>query len=133
MNVSVVESAPEWVYLNPELMDDGYAYVAVSAQAKGVEGGTPLLGLSASLGLVEDEPARYQDRAIARGSSVGRTGRGCSPPPGRCASGRKGGVGGSEDRPPRGPERAEPRSGPGRETARNGGAAASPFRADRPL
>jgi hypothetical protein len=59
MNVSLGESAPEWDYLNPELMNDGYAYVAVSAQAVGVEGGTPLLGSSVSSGLVEDEPARY--------------------------------------------------------------------------
>ena len=59
MNVSLGESAPEWDYLNPELMDDGYAYVAVSAQAEGVDGGTPLLGSSVASGLVESEPARY--------------------------------------------------------------------------
>jgi hypothetical protein len=61
MNVSVAESAPEWDYLNPELMRDGYAYVAVSAQALGVDGGAALLGSSTapSPGLVGTEPARY--------------------------------------------------------------------------
>jgi hypothetical protein len=58
MNVSEGESAPEWTYLNPELMNAGYAYVAVSAQAQAVNGGTALLG-SASSGLVGSEPARY--------------------------------------------------------------------------
>ncbi len=44
MNVSGGESAPDWDYLNPALMASGDAYVAVSAQALGVEGGTPILG-----------------------------------------------------------------------------------------
>jgi Alpha/beta hydrolase domain len=62
LNVSGGESAPGWDYLNPELMRAGYAYVGVSAQALGVEGGTPLVGspvASASQGLVTKEPARY--------------------------------------------------------------------------
>jgi hypothetical protein len=58
MNVSDGESAPDWDYLNPELMSDGYAYVAVSAQAEGVNGGKPILG-SPVTGLVGSEPARY--------------------------------------------------------------------------
>jgi len=58
MNVSDGESAPDWDYLNPELMRDGYAYVAVSAQAQGVNGGKPILG-SPATGLVGSEPARY--------------------------------------------------------------------------
>ncbi len=44
MNVSAGESAPDWDYLNPMLMRDGYAYVAVSAQALAVNGGAPILG-----------------------------------------------------------------------------------------
>ena len=44
MNVSAGESAPDWDFLNPMLMRDGYAYVAVSAQALGVDGGKSLLG-----------------------------------------------------------------------------------------
>jgi hypothetical protein len=62
MNVSAGESAPDWDYLNPELMKDGYAYVAVSAQAQGVDGGKPLLGsaqVGSGTGLVGSEPARY--------------------------------------------------------------------------
>jgi hypothetical protein len=62
MNVSSGESAPDWDYLNPELMRAGYAYVAVSAQAVGVDGGTPILGSvaeGADGGLVGSDPGRY--------------------------------------------------------------------------
>jgi hypothetical protein len=62
MNVTSGESAPDWDYLNPALMDSGDAYVGVSVQALGVEGGTPLLGSPSSTapgGLVHEEPARY--------------------------------------------------------------------------
>jgi hypothetical protein len=62
MNVSSGESAPDWDYLNPELMREGYAYVAVSAQALGVDGGNAILGTvkgAPSGGLVHNEPARY--------------------------------------------------------------------------
>jgi hypothetical protein len=62
MNESAGESAPDWDYLNPELMRDGYAWVGVSAQALGVEGGTAILGSvkgAPSGGLIEQEPARY--------------------------------------------------------------------------
>jgi hypothetical protein len=62
MNETAGESAPDWDYLNPALMAAGDAYVAVSAQSLGVEGGTPLLGPVAGGsggGLVRDEPARY--------------------------------------------------------------------------
>lgn len=61
MNESAGESAPDWDYLNPELMASGDAWVGVSAQALGVEGGKPILGsISGSgKGLVQQEPARY--------------------------------------------------------------------------
>jgi hypothetical protein len=62
MNVSSGESAPDWDYLNPELMRAGYAYVAVSAQALGVDGGTPILGSvdpGSNGGLIGADPARY--------------------------------------------------------------------------
>ena len=60
MNVSGGESAPDWDYLNPMLMRAGYAYVGVSAQALGVEGGKPILGIGGSnAGLVHGEPSRY--------------------------------------------------------------------------
>ena len=41
LNVSEGESSPDWDYLNPMLMRDGYAYVGVTAQALAVHGGTP--------------------------------------------------------------------------------------------
>jgi hypothetical protein len=62
MNVSAGESAPDWDYLNPELMREGYAWVGVSAQALGVDGGSAILGAikgAPSGGLVQNEPARY--------------------------------------------------------------------------
>jgi Alpha/beta hydrolase domain len=63
MNVSAGESAPDWDFLNPMLVREGYAYVGVSAQALGVDGGKSLLGTpgatTANGGLVGDEPARY--------------------------------------------------------------------------
>ncbi len=59
MNVSAGESAPDWDYLNPGLMQAGDAYVAVSAQALGVNGGTALLAKGSSGGLVGEDPARY--------------------------------------------------------------------------
>ena len=59
MNVSSGESDPDWDYLNPMLLRDGYAYVGVSAQALGVQGGTAILGSGPSKGLVQDEPSRY--------------------------------------------------------------------------
>jgi hypothetical protein len=62
MNVSAGESAPDWDYLNPALMNAGDAYIGVSAQALGVEGGAPLLGSSitgTSKGLVNQDPQRY--------------------------------------------------------------------------
>jgi hypothetical protein len=63
MNVSAGESAPDWDFLNPMLMRDGYAYVGVSAQSLGVDGGKSLLGTPGSTGgsggLVTAEPDRY--------------------------------------------------------------------------
>jgi hypothetical protein len=59
LNESVGESSPDWAYLNPYLSNAGFAYVGVSVQALGVEGGKPLLSTSPSQGLVQEEPARY--------------------------------------------------------------------------
>jgi len=63
LNVSGgVEADPDWAYLNPEIVRDGYAYVAVSVQRFGVDGGRALLstpGAPPSTGLVGAEPARY--------------------------------------------------------------------------
>jgi hypothetical protein len=59
MNVSVGESAPDWDYLDPALMDSGAAYVGVSAQALAVNGGKAILSSGSSPGLSQEEPARY--------------------------------------------------------------------------
>jgi Alpha/beta hydrolase domain len=63
MNESAGESAPDWDYLNPEIMNAGDAWVGVSAQALGVEGGSSLLTggeVTGSVqGLKQEEPQRY--------------------------------------------------------------------------
>jgi hypothetical protein len=60
LNVSAGESSPDWDYLNPMLMSEGYAWVGVSAQALAIEGGASILGTkSAGGGLVQQEPSRY--------------------------------------------------------------------------
>jgi len=59
MNVSAGESAPDWDYFDPALMDSGAAYVGVSAQALAVDGGKALLTSGSSPGLRQKEPARY--------------------------------------------------------------------------
>jgi hypothetical protein len=61
LNESAGESSPDWDFFNPELMSAGDAYVGVSAQVLGVEGGSPLLGTGGETGrgLVHEDPARY--------------------------------------------------------------------------
>jgi hypothetical protein len=57
-----VEADPDWKYLSPQILSDGYAYVGVSTQAFGVDGGVALVGvpgLSPNTGLVGSQPARY--------------------------------------------------------------------------
>ncbi len=59
---SGVEAGPDWTYLGPQIVSDGYAYVGVSAQAFGVDGGEARIGipgLASRSGLVATEPARY--------------------------------------------------------------------------
>ena len=66
LNVSGgLDAAPDYTYLAPELIRAGYAWVGVSAQYIGVEGGpvavqTPVSNLGgAGKGLVHVDPARY--------------------------------------------------------------------------
>jgi hypothetical protein len=59
MNVSAGESSPDWTYLTPELTSEGNAYVAVSDQELGVNGGKSILGAKPSAGLATAQPARY--------------------------------------------------------------------------
>ncbi|NLD76349.1 MAG: hypothetical protein GX643_06755 [Acidimicrobiales bacterium] len=71
-NISAIEAAPDWAYLAEEISREGHAYVGVSAQAQGVEGGQTLLdvevdeGEAAEAGVSTDQsglrnvdPARY--------------------------------------------------------------------------
>lgn len=66
LNVSGgVDASPDWTYLHDELIRRGYAWVGVSAQHIGVEGGmvavsTPVSDMAgAGTGLVKLDPARY--------------------------------------------------------------------------
>lgn len=66
-NVSALESAPDWAYLSEELGREGGAYIGVSAQAQGVEGGQTVLDVNTSVagaggdksGLKHIDPERY--------------------------------------------------------------------------
>jgi hypothetical protein len=51
--------AIEWILSHPLLMRRGYAYVGVSAQAVGVQGGTTITGETAPGGIKAADPARY--------------------------------------------------------------------------
>jgi len=59
LNVSGgLDSAPDWILGHTELIRRGYAWVGVSAQHAGVEGGGGIVGLP-SMGLKEVDPVRY--------------------------------------------------------------------------
>jgi hypothetical protein len=53
-NVSAIESAPDWAFLAEEIARAGHAYVGVSAQAQGVEGGETLLDVQVDPETAED-------------------------------------------------------------------------------
>jgi hypothetical protein len=61
LNVSAgTDSTPDWNAAHREIMRDGYAYVAVSAQKVGVEGGPSMGGMSSmALPLKKANPERY--------------------------------------------------------------------------
>lgn len=42
-NVSAIEAAPDWAFISEEIIREGHAYVGVSAQSQGIEGGETLL------------------------------------------------------------------------------------------
>ncbi len=57
-----LEAGPDWTYLSRQIVSDGYAYVGVSAQAFGVDGGQARIsvpGMATRSGLVASEPERY--------------------------------------------------------------------------
>ena len=71
-NVSAIEASPDWAYLSEEIGRAGHAYVGVSAQAQGVNGGDTLLEVDVDAeaaadagastdtsGLRNIDPARY--------------------------------------------------------------------------
>jgi hypothetical protein len=45
LNVSAIEAAPDWAYMSEEMGREGHAYIAVSAQSQGVEGGDTILSV----------------------------------------------------------------------------------------
>jgi hypothetical protein len=58
LNVTSGQDTPaDWMVAHREILRRGYAYVAVSAQAVGVEGGASIMGMGASLKKLD--PARY--------------------------------------------------------------------------
>jgi Alpha/beta hydrolase domain len=59
LNVTVVEAGPDWTYTRRALVDDGAAWVGVSAQALGVVGGTSAI----QTGLAEQQSASGGIRA----------------------------------------------------------------------
>jgi len=63
MNESAGESAPDWDYLNPQIRNAHDAWVGVSAQSLGVDGGKSLLTggevTGTVQGLTQQEPQRY--------------------------------------------------------------------------
>ena len=60
LNVSGgVDAGPDWTLTHTELIRDGYAWVGVSAQAVGVEGGTTIFGTPSIAPLKTYDPVRY--------------------------------------------------------------------------
>ena len=63
LNESAGESGPDWDYLNPQITNAHDAWIGVSAQSLGVDGGKTLLTggevTGAVQGLVQQEPQRY--------------------------------------------------------------------------
>jgi len=61
LNVSGgLDAAPDWIMTHTELTRSGYAWVGVSAQRIGVEGGTPVLPGLPVMPLKEIDPERYE-------------------------------------------------------------------------
>ena len=59
LNVSGgLDAAPDWTYTHVELIREGYAWVGLSAQVVGIDGG-PSMGLVAGFTLKAADPERY--------------------------------------------------------------------------
>jgi len=61
-NVSAIEASPDWAYLAQVIGEEGHAYIGVSAQAQGVEGGDTILE-------VEVDPEDVADAGVAADTS----------------------------------------------------------------
>jgi hypothetical protein len=62
LNVSAgTDGAPDWSYTHRELIRQGYAYVGVSAQKGGIDGGGMNLGIPGVLPIKKADPQRYAD------------------------------------------------------------------------
>ena len=60
LNVTAgLDAGPDWALTHTELIRDGYAWVGVSAQAVGVEGGTTIFGTPSIAPLKTVDPVRY--------------------------------------------------------------------------
>jgi Alpha/beta hydrolase domain len=60
LNVSAgTDSGPDWNYTHRELIRQGYAYVGVSAQKGGIDGGGMNLGIPGVLPIKKADPQRY--------------------------------------------------------------------------
>ncbi len=60
LNVSGgLDGGPDWTFLHREMMRSGYAWVGVSAQYVGVQGGPSLMSTPNSMCLVDVDPDRY--------------------------------------------------------------------------
>ncbi|WP_157472658.1 alpha/beta hydrolase domain-containing protein [Frankia sp. EAN1pec] len=120
LNVTSGQDAdPGWVYLSPEIMRRGYAYVAVTAQQVGVDGAgeggiSAILGLTQP-GLREADPGRYASLSHPGDpysyDIFTQVGRALRSPAGEGASTSGGG--------PTGPGGAPAASGPGTDPAAN--------------
>lgn len=61
LNVSAVEASPDWAYLSEEIGRSGHAYVAVSTQAQGVNGGETILDVEVDEEAAEAAGAESQE------------------------------------------------------------------------
>ena len=60
LNVSAgLDAAPDWVFTHTELIRDGFAWVGVSAQKVGIDGGTTIFGSPSIAPLKVVDPVRY--------------------------------------------------------------------------
>ena len=60
-NVSAIEASPDWAYLSEQIGREGHAYVGVSTQAQGINGGETLLEVEVDEGAAA-EPGRAPTR-----------------------------------------------------------------------